>query len=220
MKKRAVFYLRVSTLDQHPETQLHDLEQLAGQRGLEVVGAYEDKISGTRASRPGLDRLMADARQGKFEVLLVWACDRLARSVTHFLQVLDELGHLQIEFISFREQIDTGGPLGRAILVIVGAIAELERSLIVERVRAGLRRAKLEGRRIGRPKLLLDREAILRDRTQGLSLNELAAVHHVSKASICKVLKEAYPAGGHKTPLQSPPQAVESTRPESGVSPV
>ncbi len=146
---------------------------------------------------------MADARRGKFDVVLVWACDRLARSVSHFLATLDELGHLNIEFVSFREQIDTGGPLGRAILVIVGAIAELERSLIVERVRAGIRRAKLEGRRIGRPRLSVNREAILRDR--------------VSKASICKLLKEASPAGGHKTPLQPPPQPVESTRPESSV---
>ena len=111
----AALYLRVSTLDQHPETQLHDLRQLAAQRGLEVAGLYEDRMTGTRASRPGLDRLMRDARQGKFQVLVVWSCDRLARSVTHFLQVLDELNHLGIEFVSFREQLDTGGPLGRAI---------------------------------------------------------------------------------------------------------
>src|SRR5690242_1471180 len=175
--KKAALYLRVSTLDQHPETQLHDLRQLAQQRGLEIVGIYEDRISGARASRPGLDQLMADARQGKFNVLLVWACDRLARSVTHFLQVLDELGHLNIEFISFREQIDTAGALGRAILVIVGAIAELERSLIRERVRAGLRRARMEGRHIGRPKLEIDREAVLQDRACGMSLNKIARKH-------------------------------------------
>ncbi len=220
MTKRAVFYLRVSTAEQHLETQLHDLRQLAGQRGLEVVHTYEDKISGARASRPGLDRLMADARRGKFEVLVVWAFDRLARSVRHFLEVLDELGRLNIEFISFREQIDTGGPLGKAIIVIVGAIAELERSLITERVRAGLRRARLEGRRIGRPPLEIDREAILRDRDQGMSLNELAKTHHTSKASVCKVLKEASQGGGHKTLPQPPPQAVESTRPDSAISPV
>jgi DNA invertase Pin-like site-specific DNA recombinase len=188
--RKAVLYLRVSTIDQHPETQLHDLKQLATQRGLEIVKVYEDKITGARASRPGLDQLMADARQGKFNVLLVWACDRLARSVTHFLQVLDELGHRNIEFISFREQIDTAGALGRAILVIVGAVAELERSLIKERVKAGLRRARLEGRHIGRPKLQIDRVAILQDRAQGLSLNELARKHQVSKASICKLLKD------------------------------
>ena len=105
--KRTVLYLRVSKLDQHPETQLHDLRQLAGQRGLEITGIYEDRVTGARDSRPGLDRLMADARQGKFNVLVVWASDRLARSVRHFLQVLDEMAHLNIEFISFREQINT-----------------------------------------------------------------------------------------------------------------
>ena len=81
--------------------------------------------------------MMADARRGQFDVVLVWACDRLARSVRHFLEVLDEFNHLGVEFVSWREQLDTGGPLGRAVIVIIGAIAELERSLIVERVRAG-----------------------------------------------------------------------------------
>src|SRR5206468_12862770 len=90
----AALYLRVSTLDQHPETQLHDLRQMAAQRGLEIAGVYEDRITGARASRPGLDRLMSDARQGKFQVLAVWSCDRLARSVRHFLETLDELNRL------------------------------------------------------------------------------------------------------------------------------
>ncbi len=103
---------------------------------------------------------MSDARQGKFQVLVVWSCDRLARSVRHFLETLDELNRLGVEFLSFREQLDTGGPLGRAVVIIVGAIAELERSLIVERVRAGLRRAKLEGRRLGRPPMQVNREAL------------------------------------------------------------
>ena len=160
----AALYLRVSTLDQHPETQLHDLRQMAAQRGLEIAGVYEDRITGARASRPGLDRLMSDARQGKFQVLVVWSCDRLARSVRHFLETLDELNRLGVEFLSFREQLDTGGPLGRAVVIIVGAIAELERSLIVERVRAGLRRAKLEGRRLGRPPMQVNREALWQDR--------------------------------------------------------
>lgn len=101
--KRAALYLRVSTLDQHPESQLYDLEQLARQRNLEIVKRYTDKISGTKSRRPGLDQLMADARRGRFDVILVWACDRIARSVRHFLEVLDELNHLNIEFASFRE---------------------------------------------------------------------------------------------------------------------
>jgi DNA invertase Pin-like site-specific DNA recombinase len=188
--KRAALYMRVSTIDQHPETQLHDLRGLAAQRGFEIVNEYTDKISGAKAKRPGLDQLLADARRGKFDVVIVWAFDRMARSVRHFLEVLDELTHLEIEFVSFRENIDTGGPLGRALVVIIGAIAELERNLIIERVRAGMRRAKLEGRQIGRRPLEVDRTAILRDRQSGMSLSDVAKAHRISKASVCRVLKD------------------------------
>jgi len=193
--KRAALYLRVSTLDQHPESQLHDLRGLATQRGFEIVEEYTDKISGVKARRPGLDQLMSDARRGKFEVVLVWAFDRLARSVKHLLEVLDELNHLQIEFISFRENIDTGGPLGRAMITIIGAIAELERNLIIERVRAGMRRARLEGQRIGRPRLEIDRQALRRDRAQGHSLSELAKLHRISKTSVIRCLQQPSPTG-------------------------
>src|SRR5277367_3371864 len=147
--KRAALYLRVSTIDQHPETQGIELRQFAWQRGYEIVEEYVDRgISGTKVRRPALDQLLKDAHRHKFDVVLVWSCDRLARSTKHFLQVLDELNELNIQFLSQREAIDTDGALGRAIVVIISAIAELERSLIVERVRAGMRRAKLEGRRI------------------------------------------------------------------------
>jgi DNA invertase Pin-like site-specific DNA recombinase len=191
--KRAVLYMRVSTVDQHPETQLLDLRAMAAQRGYEVVAEFTDRISGAKARRPGLDQLMRDARRGRFEVVLVWASDRIARSTRHFLEVLDELTRLNIEYISFREQIDTGGPLGRAIVVIIGAIAELERNLIVERVRAGMRRARLEGQRIGRPPVSLDRAAVLRDRQRGQSLGQLAGTYRVSRTTIHRVLHEHAP---------------------------
>jgi DNA invertase Pin-like site-specific DNA recombinase len=178
--KRAALYMRVSTLDQHPETQGYDLRGLAAQRGFEIVEEYTDRISGAKARRPGLDQMMHDARQRQFDVVLVWAGDRIARSVRHFLEVLDELNHLGIEFVSFRENIDTGGPLGRAIIVIIGAIAELERNLIIERVRAGMRRARLEGRHIGRTPLDFDRAAVIRDRDNGMSLTEIAKAHRIS----------------------------------------
>ena len=214
--KRAAIYLRVSTLDQHPETQLYDLRNLASQRGFTVVQEYTDKISGAKAKRPGLDQLLRDAKRGSFDIVLVWAFDRMARSVRHLLETLDELTRLNIEFISFRENIDTGGPLGRAIVVIVGAMAELERNLIIERVRAGMRRAKLEGRQIGRRPLDLDRAGILRDRARGLSLTHVAKAHGISRAMVSKVVREAkdYPSheGGSKTPSQAdenrPPQWV------------
>jgi len=134
---------------------------------------------------------MADARRGKFDVVLVWAFDRIARSVRHFLEVLDELSHLNLEFVSFRENVDTGGPLGRAMIVIIGAIAELERNLIVERVRAGMRRAKVEGRRIGRPPLQVDREAVLHDRARGHSLTELAKTYRISRTSVIRVIQQS-----------------------------
>ncbi len=187
--KRAIIYMRVSSVDQHPETQLYDLRQMAAQRGYEVVQKYTDRISGVKARRPGLSQMMADARRGKFDVVLVWASDRIARSVRHFLEVLDELNRLNIEFVSFREQIDTGGPLGRAVVVIIGAIAELERNLIIERVRAGMRRAKLDGTHIGRNPLTLDEEAIRQDRCLGKSLRQIAKGHRVSAATVLRVLR-------------------------------
>ena len=188
--KRAVLYMRVSSVDQHPETQLHDLRQLAAQRNYEIVNEYTDRISGVKARRPGLDQMMTSARHGKFDIVLVWASDRIARSVKHFLEILDELSHLKIEFVSFREQIDTGGPLGRALVVIIGAISELERNLIVERVKAGMRRARLEGRHIGRMPLTLDREAIRSDRCRGQSLRQIARYHRVSTATVRRVLQQ------------------------------
>ena len=196
--KRVAIYLRVSTVDQHPETQLYDLRNLAAQRGDEVVREYSDKISGSKARRPGLDELLSDAGRRRFDVVLVWAFDRMARSVRHLLETLDDLNQLGIEFISFRENIDTGGPLGRAIVVIVGAIAELERNLIIERVRAGMRRAKLEGRQIGRRPLDVDRAGILSDRDRGLSLSEVAKAHGISRAMVSKVVRQAKESTSHE----------------------
>ena len=189
--KKAALYCRVSTGDQHLETQLLDLRAMAKQRGLEIVREYTDVISGAKAKRPGLDQLMSDARRHRFDVLLVAAFDRIARNVRHFLEVLDELNHLNVQFISMRENIDTGGPLGRAMLTIIGAISELERSLIVERVKAGMRRAKLEGRRIGRAPMNINREEVVSDRRSGMSLTEVAKKHRISRASVCRLVREA-----------------------------
>jgi len=123
--------------------------------------------------------------------VLLWAADRLARSVRHFLEVLDTLNHLGIEFVSFRENLDTGGPLGRAVIVIVSAVAELERNLIIERVRAGLRRARLEGRTLGRKPIEIDRAGLLLDRARGLSLAQLAKAHKISRTSVARALKHS-----------------------------
>ena len=148
-------------------------------------------VSGMKVRRPALDQLLKDAHRRRFDAVIAWSCDRLARSTKHFLQVLDELNELGIQFLSQRETIDTEGPLGRAIVVIISAIAELERSLIVERVRAGMRRAKLEGRRIGRTPLDVDREEVVRDRLAGLSLTKVAKKYSVSRATVCRFVNES-----------------------------
>ena len=134
---------------------------------------------------------MHDARHGRFDIIAVWGFDRLARSVRHFLQVVDELRHLNVQLVSYREGFDTTGPLGETILVILGAVAQLERNLIRERVCSGLRRARLEGQHIGRPRLIVDREAVLRDRQHGFSIRQLAKTHRLSKTSVCRVLEES-----------------------------
>lgn len=198
--KRAALYCRVSTADQSIEPQLIDLRQMASARGYEIVCEYSDTISGTKSKRPGLDALMAEARKHRFDAVFVWAFDRMARSVRHFLEVLDELNHLNIEFVSFRENVDTGGPLGRALVVIIGAISELERSLIVERVKAGMRRARLEGRQIGRARLNVNREQIVTDRRSGMSITQVAKKHGISRASVCRLMRngsDPFPASVH-----------------------
>jgi DNA invertase Pin-like site-specific DNA recombinase len=213
--KRVAVYARVSTLDQTTANQIFDLRQMAEQRGFEIVEEYVDHgISGTRARRPALDKMMADARHGRFDIVLVWAADRLARSVKHFVEVLSELDHLGIAFISFREQIDTAGPLGRAVMIIVSAIAELERSLIVERVRAGMRRARMEGRRIGRAPLDVDRNALLRDRARGVSLTELAKIYRISRASVCRVIRESKSVVSEGV-VPTPSQPQQNKRPKT-----
>jgi DNA invertase Pin-like site-specific DNA recombinase len=190
--KKAALYVRVSTPDQHVESQLYDLRELASRRGFEVVQEYEDRgVSGTKARRLGLDALMADARRKKFSVVLVAAFDRIARSTKNFLQIIDEFESSGIEFISRRENIDTSGPMGRLFLTLISSIAELESDLIRERVRAGMRRARLEGRQIGRSRLDIDREQVVNDRRSGLSLTVVAKKHAISRASVCRLMKEA-----------------------------
>ena len=172
--------------------QLGELREFAAHKGFQVVGEYTDHgFSGVKARRPELDRMMDDARRHRFDVVLVWSCDRLARSTKHLLQTIDELNGMGIQFLSQREAIDTEGPLGRAILVIVSAMAELERCIIIERVRAGMRRARLEGRQIGRARLDVDRQQIVADRRSGMSITQVAKKHGISRASVCRLRKEA-----------------------------
>ena len=190
--KRAAFYVRVSTVDQHPETQLRELREYAQHRGLSIAQEYVDHgFCGAKARRPALDRMLEDARRRRFDVLLVWSCDRLARSTKHFLQVIDELDSCDVQFVSLREAFDTSGALGRAFLGIVAVLGEMERALLIERVRSGMARARQEGRQIGRARLDVNREQVIQDRRSGMSLTQVAKKHRISRASVCRLMKEA-----------------------------
>ena len=167
------------------------------------AGVSDCGVSGRRARRLGLDALIADARRKKFSVVLVAAFDRVARSVKHFLQVMDEFDNLGIVFISRRENVDTSGPMGRLFLTLIGSIAELESDLIRERVLAGLRRCKLDGVRLGRAPMNIDRAAIVRDRLSGMTLTAVSKKWGISRSLVCKLVKRER-AGDEPLPPTQP----------------
>jgi len=167
---RIATYSRVSTLNQDTDMQTRELREYCARRGWDLVHEYVDEgVSGAKESRPALNSLMLDARKRRFDAIAVWKFDRMARSVTHLLRVLDEFRSLGIEFISLSESIDTSTPTGKMVFTVLGAVAELERSLISERVRAGLRNARAKGKTLGRPKCDVSRSEIQRLRAQGAS---------------------------------------------------
>jgi DNA invertase Pin-like site-specific DNA recombinase len=169
---RAAIYARVSTVNngQDPAMQTRELREYCERRVWNVVAEFVDLgISGAKDRRPELDKLMADARRRKFDVVVVWRFDRCARSVRHLLRALDEFQALRIDFVSLSEALDTSTPSGRMTFTVLGAVAELERSLIAERVRAGLRNARARGVRLGRPKAVGDPDRIAALRGSGAS---------------------------------------------------
>jgi DNA invertase Pin-like site-specific DNA recombinase len=171
---RAGLYCRVSTSDQSPESQLRDLRLYAESRGFTLSEYTDTGYSGAKQNRPALDRLMDDARKRKLDVVLCWRFDRFARSTKHLLNALEEFRGLGIQFVSFSESIDTSSPLGQAMFTIVSAVAQLERDLIRERVRAGLRNAKAKGRTLGRPRVAIDRARVDALRLQGIGWKKVA----------------------------------------------
>jgi DNA invertase Pin-like site-specific DNA recombinase len=149
---RTALYLRVSTADQKPDLQYDGLRSYAARAGLDIVGDYLDiAVSGRKQGRPQLNALMTAVRNREYDCVLVWKFDRFARSTRHLLIALEEFTHLGVRFISVQDQIDTDSPMGRAMFTIIGAMAELESSLISERVTAGMKAAETRGKRIGRP---------------------------------------------------------------------
>jgi DNA invertase Pin-like site-specific DNA recombinase len=191
MSTRVAIYARVSTTNhgQDVSMQTRELRQFAEARGWTVAGEYIDTgISGAKDSRPELNRLMADAHKRRFDVVCVWRFDRFARSVSHLLRALETFKALGIDFVSYSEQMDTSTPGGKMVFTVLGAVAELERSLIVERVRAGLRNARAKGKRLGRPRVSVDAARIARLRAQGRSIREIADELGYSRSLVHKTL--------------------------------
>jgi len=187
---RVALYARVSTTDQSTESQLLDLRRYVSERGWSSFKEYVDEgISGTKDSRPRLNELMNDARKRRFDVVLVWRFDRFARSTKHLILALEEFKNLGIDFVSYQENIDTSSPLGSAIFTIISAVAQLERDIIAERVKAGLRRAKENGKRLGRPSVKLNSGELEKLRRRGLSIREIAQKLEVSKSTVGRLLK-------------------------------
>jgi DNA invertase Pin-like site-specific DNA recombinase len=149
---RTALYLRVSTSHQKPDLQADGLRRYATRAGLDIIAEYVDvAVSGRKEGRPQLQALMRSARQREFDCVLVWKFDRFARSVTHLLSALEEFHHLGIRFVSVQDKVDTESPMGKAMFTIMSAMAELESSLISERVKAGMEAARVRGKRLGRP---------------------------------------------------------------------
>jgi DNA invertase Pin-like site-specific DNA recombinase len=188
---RTALYARISTSNngQSPEMQLRELREHCERRGWQVAGEYVDTgISGAKDRRPELDRLMADAHKRRFDVVAVWKFDRFARSVSHLLRALDTFRILGIEFVSLSESLDTATPAGRMVFRVLGAVAELERSLIAERVRAGLRNARAKGKRLGRPRVSVDAVRITTLRNAGASWSTICSETGLSKGTAQRAL--------------------------------
>lgn len=187
---RIAIYARVSTKDQSCELQLRDLRTYCTARGLELVREFIDiGESGTKDSRPELNKLMDDARKRKFDAIVVWRFDRFARSTKHLLLALEEFRSLGIQFISYQENIDTSSALGTALFTIVSAVAQLERDLIRERVSAGIRNARANGKKLGRPMRVVDSNRIIQMRAEGYSLRKIAAALGIADATVRERLK-------------------------------
>src|SRR6202521_2237035 len=191
---KVAIYARVSTANnsQDPTMQTRELREYAERRGWTVASEYVDiGISGTKEKRPELDRLMTDAHRRRFDTVVVWKFDRFARSVSHLLRALETFKSLSIEFVSLSEQLDTSTPTGKMVFTVLGAVAELERSLIVERVKAGLRNARAKGKRLGRPRKLADAARIAALRAQGRSWREIAELLAIPMSSARTVAMRA-----------------------------
>ena len=193
VRKVAALYARVSTLDQNCEVQLQDLRRFVSQRFARYQEYIDVGVSGAQRHRPQLDALMKDARKRLFDVVLVWKFDRFARSLKHLIESLDEFSSLGIDFVSYTEGVDTTTPSGQLLFHIVGAVAQFERDLIAERVRAGMALARAMGKRIGRPRAAVDIEAVTKLRGEGRSLRVIAARLSIPVSRVRRALLRLQP---------------------------
>ena len=197
--RRAALYARVSTVDQHPESQLHELREYVRVRGWQSTEFVDTGVSGTRERRPALDAMLRDARRRRFDIVVVWRLDRLGRSLRDLVGVIDEFAEVGIEFTSLGEGIDTSTPAGRLQLHVLAALAEFERARIAERVRAGLARVRAQGRRLGRP-----RKTPLPDgASKGLTVRSAAQQWGVSRSTAARWLASRQVPGAGQTSPQA-----------------
>jgi DNA invertase Pin-like site-specific DNA recombinase len=203
---RVALYARVSTLNgQHPEMQLEDLREYASRRGWEIAGEYLDEgVSGSKESRPELNRLVSDSHLRKFDIVLVWKIDRFGRSLRHLVNALADLDSYGVAFASLKDNLDLSTPSGRLMFQIIGAMAEFERALIQERVKAGLHNARRNGKKLGRPRRVVDLDGIARMKAEGHSLRNIAEKLGVGYGTVRMRLA----AGERKTPS---PRAAATT---------
>jgi DNA invertase Pin-like site-specific DNA recombinase len=194
---RVALYARVSTLNgQHPEMQLAELREYCARRGWQVTEEYVDEgVSGSKESRPALNRLMADAHRRRFDLVACWKIDRFGRSLKHLVNALADLDAYGVGFVSLKDNLDLTTPSGRLMFQIIGAMAEFERALIQERVRSGLNAARARGKQLGRPRRVVDSDRIARMKGEGMSIRDIASELGVGYGTVRMRLK----AGERKT---------------------
>ena len=212
MSTRVALYARVSTSNGHqdPEMQLRELREYADRRGWAIAEVYTDAgVSGAKDSRPALNRLMIDAKQRRFDAVLVWKLDRFGRSLRHLVNALAEIEALGIAFVSLRDNLDLTTPSGRLMFQIIGAMAEFERALIQERVRAGLRNARAKGKRLGRPRVFVSQSKVDDLRAAGASWREIAQELGVGMGTVYRALaaRSKKSSGGIPEPDQEKSRA-------------
>src|SRR5215469_1076621 len=191
---RCAIYARVSTADQNCEVQIRDLREYCHRRGWTISGEFIDHgVSGAKNSRPELDKLMRLARRREFDVVIVWRFDRFARSVKHLVLALEEFQSLGIGFVSYQEALDTSTPIGKAMFTIIGAMAELERNVIRERVRAGVRNARRNGKLLGRKRIIFDRSRAIELHAGGSSIRDIATTLGIDRGVVHRFLLSQKP---------------------------